>query len=219
MANLHSSLTLLALLLVATGSHAQSAALDRRLPIDIDSDQSTLDLASGMMMHRNLRITQGATRIEAERAESSANRTFADSEWQFSGNVRIDVGETRIRAEKAVLRFVNNQLINAKVDGDPAQFSDIDERNGQTIEGAARNFDYDLERNTVRFENDARLRNADSEVSGRLLVYNVTDKQIVFEGDETNGERVRITVQPPTEPEGPDTQPDGNTDTENGTDE
>lgn len=178
---------------------AQRAALDRQLPIDIDSDQSTLDLASGRMMHRNLRITQGATRIQARAAESSASRSFADSEWSFSGNVEIDVGETRIRAESATIRFLNNELISAKVNGSPAEFSDINATTGEQIEGAADKFDYDFEGNTVRFIDNARIRNADNEVTGKTLIYNVTAQKIIFEGDSDNGERVRITVQPPEE--------------------
>lgn len=197
MDNLILKILAIVFLLASVNAGAQINTLDSQQQINMDADHSELDLATSTAIFHNLRILQGTTRIEASRAETSAVTSFTDSEWQFRGDVEIDVGTTRIRADSATLTFLNHQLVNAKVGGSPAQFSDIDEANGQTTEGAAEKFDYDLASNTVRFENNASLRNADNEISGKLLLYNVTNRQVIFEGDAQSGERVRITVQPP----------------------
>ncbi|MFK8052937.1 MAG: lipopolysaccharide transport periplasmic protein LptA [Woeseiaceae bacterium] len=197
MDNLPLKFLVLFLLCISASLSAQTNVIDRRLPIVMDADHSELDLKTSTTVFYGLRITQGATRIEADNAETSSGTSFADSKWEFEGDVQIDVGTTKIRADSAVLTFLNHELVNAEVGGKPATFSDINPGTGESTEGAAKRFDYDLSSNTVRFEDDAKLRSADNEVTGKLLVYNVTNQQIVFEGDPQSGERVRITVQPP----------------------
>ena len=174
---------------------------DRNLPIDIDADRSEIDLASNTTTFYGLRIIQGATRIAADRAQTSAGTDFSDSNWRFSGDVEIDVGTARIRARQATLRFLNHQLVNAKVAGEPAQFSDTNPLTGVVTDGAARTFDYDLKEDLVRFENNARISDGTNEVTGKLLVYNVARQQVLFEGDAATGERVKIVIQPPQQPD------------------
>jgi lipopolysaccharide transport protein LptA len=190
----------------ATTAAAQLAAT-RSLPIVMDADHSEIDLTSNTTIFYGLRITQGATRIAADRAQTSAVTDFADSNWQFSGGVEIDVGTARIRASQATLRFLNHQLVNARVAGDPAQFSDTNAVTGAITEGAAETFDYDLAKDLVRFENNARISDQANEVTGKLLIYNVARQQVLFEGDAATGERVKIVIQPPDEPD-----EDGNAD-------
>ncbi|MEM7612519.1 MAG: lipopolysaccharide transport periplasmic protein LptA, partial [Pseudomonadota bacterium] len=167
---------------------------------------STTDISRNTTKFRGLRITQGATRIEAEQAETTAGTDFADSTWQFSGNVRIDVGSAEIRAEQADLRFLNHELVSARVAGQPAEFRDTNALTGQVTEGAAEQFDYDVANELVRFENNARISDSVNEVKGKLLVYDVAAQQVMFEGDEETGERVRIVIQPPEDDVGSDPQ-------------
>lgn len=189
---------LVALLLAACGAaaHAQ-LAVERGLPIVMDADNSELNLADNKTVFYGLRITQGATRIEAARAETTAGTNFADSNWQFAGNVEIDVDGASIRAASAELRFVDHRLVRARVTGAPARF--IDQRPGvaAVTEGQAERFDYNLDEGVVRFEGNARISDNTNEVTGALLVYDVEAQQVAFEGDAETGERVKIVVQPP----------------------
>lgn len=196
-------LTAMMMTLLAAEARAQSAAIARQLPIVMDADHSELDLDSNTTVFFGLRITQGATRIEADRAETSSGTNFADSDWQFQGNVQIDVNNSEIRADRATLKFLNHQLRSARVRGTPARFSGRNPASGELTKGAAERFDYDLESGIVRFENNARLEQGENEVTGKLLLYNVARQQVVFEGDQDTGERVRITVQPPAREDDP----------------
>lgn len=194
------SRTLAALLLAACGVAAQAQlAVERGLPIVMDADNSELNLADNTTVFYGLRITQGATRIEAARAETTAGTNFADSRWRFAGNVEIDVEGASIRASQAELRFVDHRLVRARVTGEPARF--IDKRPGAVAvaEGQAERFDYDLDTGIVRFEGNARISDDTNEVTGALLVYDVEAQQVAFEGDEETGERVKIVVQPPAD--------------------
>lgn len=198
MASLRPSYLALALILAAAPANAQVTP-DRAQRIFMDAQSSEIDLAGNTTVFYGLRITQGATRIAADRAETSAGTNFADSNWQFTGKVEIDVGTARIRAQQATLKFLNHQLVNARVAGKPAQFTDTNALTGVVTEGAAEKFDYDIEQELVRFEDNARISDATNEVTGKLLVYNVAKQQIVFEGDAETGERVKIIIQPPEE--------------------
>lgn len=168
-----------------------------RMPITMDADRSELDLRQNRSIFHGLRITQGATRIEAERAETSAGTDFTDSSWRFIGDVQIDVGASQIRGEAAELRFVNHQLVSARVNGAPATFLDIDDVSGRRTNGSANSFYYDLESGRVTFEGAARVEDGENEVAGSVLVYALEDQRVLFEGDRTSGEKVRITIQPP----------------------
>ncbi|MEO0346152.1 MAG: LptA/OstA family protein [Pseudomonadota bacterium] len=200
MANSHPSLkrwiAAALLSLLAAGASAQ-LAVEPGLPIVMDADNSELNLADNTTVFYGLRITQGATRIEARRAQTAAGTNFADSSWQFSGNVEIDVDGASIRAENAELRFVSHRLVSARVTGEPARF--IDQRTGVAAitEGQAERFDYDLDAGVVRFEGNAKISDEANEVTGALLIYDVKGQQVAFEGDANTGERVKIVVQPP----------------------
>lgn len=196
MVNFIRNLTLMLLLLLcASSAQAQSTAA-RRLPINMDADSSEVDLR-GVAVFHGLRITQGTLRIAADRAQTRSGTEFADSKWQFSGNVRINVEGSEIRADNAELAFLDHQLVNAKVSGKPATFRDNNSNKGTLTQGWANTFDYDIASAVIRFEDNARIKSADNEVAGKLLLYNVNEQRIVFQGDESSGERVKITIQPP----------------------
>ena len=187
---------------LAAGSNAVVLAQIQppaNVPIVLDADNSSLDLANNASVFHQLRITQGTTRIEAERAETEARTDFSDSEWVFAGNVRIDVGESRIEADTANLYFVNRQLKRATVDGSPARFEDRDPLTGNITRGQADTFIYDFDAGIVRFEENARVADDSNEITGALLVYDVAAKKIDFEGDSDAGERVQIIIQPPAD--------------------
>ncbi|MFK8014053.1 MAG: lipopolysaccharide transport periplasmic protein LptA [Gammaproteobacteria bacterium] len=172
---------------------------DTSLPITLDADNSSLYIGDNKSVHTRLRITQGATRIEADYAETDAQANFADTRWRFRGNVRIDVDTASIRAESADLYFNKNRLVSATVNGKPATFRNEDRVSGEVTRGQAQSLFYDLDSELVRFEEDANIANASSEISGNVLVYDVAAQKIDFEGDNNTGDRVQIVIQPPAE--------------------
>ena len=177
------------------------AAQGRGVPQQIvfDAASSFTRVTDNATEFTRVRITQGGMRIEAERALTQAGSDFADSRWEFIGSVEIDIDNAQIRADAATLQFANYELVRAEVDGAPARFRDINAETGELTEGAARRFVYNLANQVIRFENDASIRNARNSVDGKLLRYDLARQSILFEGDADTGERVRITIQPPSD--------------------
>ncbi|MEL6869321.1 MAG: lipopolysaccharide transport periplasmic protein LptA [Pseudomonadota bacterium] len=193
--------TLFALAAAVAGSTMAVAQVrqDTNLPITLDADNSSLYIGENKSVHTRLRITQGATRIEADYAETDAQANFADTRWRFRGNVRIDVDTASIRAESADLYFNKNRLVNATVNGKPATFRNKDRESGEVTRGQAESLFYDLDSELVRFEANANIANSSSEISGNILVYDVAAQKIDFEGDSNAGDRVQIVIQPPAD--------------------
>lgn len=190
----HSAALIIMFWMACLSANAQ-VRQDTNLPILLDAANSSLDLANNKSVHTRLRITQGATRIEADRADTELRSDFSDTLWRFRGNVSIDVGTASIRAQAADLYFKKNRLVSATVSGTPATFRDQDAQTGEITRGQAQSVIYDLDTELVRFENDASIANASNEISGKLLIYNVQAQKIEFEGDAD--ERVQIVIQPP----------------------
>ncbi|MEM9172127.1 MAG: lipopolysaccharide transport periplasmic protein LptA [Pseudomonadota bacterium] len=192
-----SVLTTLTILVVLSCAASVAQIQTANLPILLDAENSSLDLANNRSVFQGLRITQGSTRIEARQAETAARSDFTDSEWAFSGEVSVKVGSARINADTATLYFSQRELKQARVSGNPARFEDRDPVTGAITRGQAQTFVYDLATGIVRFENNARVADERNEVAGKLLVYNVAEKKVEFEGDAAAGERVQIVIQPP----------------------
>ena len=169
--------------------------------IFFDAANSNTIVSENRTVFYRLRITQGNMRIEAEKGTTQAGTDFSESTWEFEGNVEIDIENAEIRAEAADLKFIIYELVRAEVEGGPASFSDLNAETGERTEGQADRFVYNLSDQVIRFEDNASIRDSRNSVTGRLLKYDLVNQNIVFEGDEQSGERVRITIQPP-----PDTQ-------------
>ena len=82
------------------------------------------DYKSNSFVLNQVVITQGTTRLQADRAHASGLSSgvdFGNSRWTFDGNVRID-GEQRgkLRSDEAVVEFHDNRIARATVTGKPA---------------------------------------------------------------------------------------------------
>lgn len=176
-----------------------SAGAQNQDTIFFDAANSETVMSENRTVFYRLRITQGSMRIEAERGVTQADTDFSQSRWQFDGAVEIDINNAQIRADAADLQFNNYELVRAEVEGDLASFSDTNIETGELTEGQAQKFVYNLSDQVVRFEGQAEIRDALNTVTGGLLKYDLANQSIVFEGNEQNGERVRITIQPPPE--------------------
>ena len=75
------------------------AAKARDGEIVLDAASSEVDYRSGTLLFRDVVITQGAVRVQAERARATG-LDFKEATWTFSGKVRITVqdGELLDRA-------------------------------------------------------------------------------------------------------------------------
>src|SRR5262245_59427590 len=70
---------------VKKNSNPNAAKDSRRLPIDIAS--SKVDYKGDTVIFQDVTITQGDTKVQADRAHATGLDNFDNSRWTFEGNV------------------------------------------------------------------------------------------------------------------------------------
>lgn len=183
--------SILALLAPAPG--AAQDLLSRELPIALDADSSEIDRGNDRLVFRNVTISQGETRINAQEAFAST-LDFANSVWTFEGDVTIVLDGTSIASNQAQLTFSDYNLQGAIVEGDPARF----EHNGEQrqAQGRANVVEYDAAAGIVRLSREAWLAEDGREISGNVLTYDINAERVVADRGKEENERVRIIIDP-----------------------
>jgi lipopolysaccharide transport protein LptA len=175
------------------------------LPVSLDAASSEIDARTNALVFRNVIISQGNMRVQAEHAHATG-LNFANSRWDFEGNVRIDAEQHgNLRSDQAVVEFRDNHIARATISGKPAEFEQK-RANDQIARGHADEILYDLNDGTVKLTDDAWLSDGQNEISGPLLVYSIREQHIqavaapnaVAGGDQ----RVHINIAPHTAPTG-----------------
>lgn len=167
------------------------------LPISLDAESSSFDRQTDSVTFRGLTITQGDLGIEADEALASG-LDFELSEWRFSGNVRITIGSATIEADTAEVRFEGHELLLAELRGNPAVFEDFNVSRGEPVRGGANRLYYDNVARTLLMSGGAWFNEGPNEIKGCALTYDFEQETVTF-GSSDCGERVQITIVPPTE--------------------
>lgn len=167
------------------------------LPIVLDATSSSLDRKTGTVVFRGLRITQGGLAIEADEARASG-LNFEKSEWRFSGNVRITIDSATIEADTAEIKFEAHELVLAELRGNPAVFEDFSVTRDEPLSGGANRLYYDNIGRTLQMSDDTWFNEGPNEIKGCDLLYDFAQERVTF-GSLDCGERVQITIVPPTE--------------------
>jgi lipopolysaccharide transport protein LptA len=195
------ALLLAGALLPALGVCAADAIPDfSGLPVSVDAASSEIDARTNTLVFKNVVISQGDMRVQADRARATG-LNFANSRWNFDGNVRIDAEQRgNLRSDQAVVEFKDNHIARATITGKPAEFEQK-RANDQIARGHADEILYDVNDGTVKLTDDAWLSDGLNEISGPLLVYNIRQQQIqALTGPAAAGggadQRVHITIAP-----------------------
>ena len=194
-------LLLTAALLPVPGVGAAGAVPDfSGLPVSVDAASSEIDARTNTLVFRNVVISQGDLRVQADHA-SATGLNFANSRWNFDGNVRINAEQRgNLRSDQAVVEFKDNHIARAIITGKPAEFEQKRANSNAVARGHADEILYDLNDGTVRLEDEAWLSDGQNEISGPLLVYNIREQHIqaVAAPNATAGsdQRVHIVVAP-----------------------
>ncbi len=195
---------LLALVLAGAAAAAQSpqpappaqaaplapAAPDQ--PINLDAASTEVDYRTNTLVFRDVVISQGSTRVQAEHARATG-LNFANSRWTFEGKVRID-GEQHgaLRSDQATVEFRDNRIARATITGKPAEFEQKRNDSDQLARGHADEIVYDVSEGTVRLSEEAWLTDGQNEISGALLVYNVRAQRWQASAAPGTDERVHM---------------------------
>jgi lipopolysaccharide transport protein LptA len=171
-----------------------------QLPITVDAASSEVDYKTNTVVLTQVVITQGTTRVQADRAHASG-LNFANSRWTFDGNVRMEMAPRgNLRADQAVVEFKDNRIARATITGKPAEFEQQRPDSQQMAHGHAEEIVYDVTEGTVRLSNDAWLTDGQNEISGPKLVYNIRDQRVQAATEPGTGQRVHITIAPQSVP-------------------
>lgn len=167
----------------------------RKLPIDVAS--SKVDYKGDTVVFQDVVITQGETRVQADRARATGLDNFDNSHWTFEGNVRIN-GEQHgsLKSDQAVVEFRNKYISKATITGNPAEFEQKRTDTAEVARGHAREIVYNVNDGTVRLSNDAWLSDGHNEISGPELVYNIREQHVQAAAKPGSDARVHITIDP-----------------------
>jgi len=181
---------LLGVAVAAQNSRSTEKIVLDAVPVEIDTQKNTAIL-------RDVVITQGETRIQANEAHVKGGLDFENGEWTISGDVRIKAEGGSLRSDKAVVAFRNNLISRATITGAPAEFEQ-QRADGSTSRGHANTIDYETSSGTVSFREDAWLSYGCNEISGQQFAYNIKTQSLQPQskpaGDRTD--RVTFTIQP-----------------------
>jgi lipopolysaccharide transport protein LptA len=186
--------------LVAGGSLIAGAAVAQRSttsrePIVISSVFSNIDYGTNTAEFTDIVISQGDTRLTAERA-SATGVGFTNSQWTFVGRVVI-ISEPRgsLHADQAILAFREGELTQVTAIGSPAYFEQWRTDSLRPGHGHADQITYDAKQDTVRLYGHAQLSDGRNEISAPVFLYNVRDEG--FQADSPGERRgVHITIPP-----------------------
>jgi lipopolysaccharide export system protein LptA len=173
-----------------TASHQQN--------IFLDAASSEVDYKKNTVEFKDIVISQGDIKVEANHAEAEATGlNFKTGVWTFSGDVRIHVEKRgNLRSDLAVLDFKDSQIVKATVTGKPAQFEQQRAASDQVARGHADQIVYEPAEGVVRLTNDAWLTDGRNEIRGPLLVYNIRLQHVEAETNPGTDDRVHITIDP-----------------------
>jgi lipopolysaccharide transport protein LptA len=166
----------------------------RQLPIDVTS--SKIERNGDVASFRDIVITQGETRVQADRAHVTGLDDFNNSHWTFEGNVKI-TGEQHgsLKSDVAIVEFKNKEISKATATGNPAEFqqkrSDIDE----IAKGRAKEIVYDFTDGTVRLSEEAWVWDGHNELQAHELIYNIREQRVQATAD-SNGGQVHLKIDP-----------------------
>jgi lipopolysaccharide transport protein LptA len=165
-------------------------------PIVIDSVVANIDDTTNTADFTTISVTQGSTRITAERAHAT-DVGSKNSRWTFTGRVMI-TSEQRgsLWADQAILEYRDGAVGQIVATGAPARFEQRRTDSEQPQHGEADEITYEAKQETVRLRGHAQISAGRGlELSAPSFMYHVRDGRLQAYSD--NGTRaVHITTKP-----------------------
>jgi lipopolysaccharide transport protein LptA len=184
--------------LICAGTLPAAGPKRSDLPIQVDAASLQYDIPNNRVLYREVIITQGDVRLQADEATANGADT-SNSEWTFRGNVRIKMERGSLQSDDARVTFADNRIARAVITGSPAAFEQVLENGTDVAKGRAGTIEYDVTGATVRLLHDAYLTDGHHDIKGESLVYNIAEQRVSANAEEqNNGQRVIITLTPDT---------------------
>ncbi len=168
-----------------------------QLPVIVDAADSSVDYQSDTASFKDIVVSQGDTRVTAERARATG-LDFKGSRWTFEGNVLMTLrpGDT-LRSDQAVVQIRDNRVAQTTATGRPAQFEQRGANSRPAIRGHADQIVFDAANETMRLAGNAWLSAGDNEITGPLLIYSLRSERVTALSPG-GSRRVQLTIVQPT---------------------
>jgi lipopolysaccharide transport protein LptA len=170
-----------------------------REPIVIDSVVATIDDTTNTADFTTISVTQGGSRITAERAQAT-DVGSKNSRWTFTGRVMI-TSEQRgsLSADKAVVVYRDGVLDQILATGAPARFEQRRTDSEQADHGQADEITYEAKQATYRLRGHPHISTASGlDMNAPMFLYQVRDGKL--QGYSDNGTRAVHIITKPTDP-------------------
>ena len=164
--------------------------------IQLDAASTEVDYKNNNIVFRDVIISQGDLKVEAQRAEANS-LNFENGRWTFTGNVRINLQQRgNLQSDRAIVEFKDNLISRAVITGTPAVFQQQNIAKNLTARGRASAIAYEVGAGTVRLSDNAWLTDGRNEISGPVLIYNIKEERVQAASQAGASDRVRITILP-----------------------
>jgi lipopolysaccharide transport protein LptA len=180
------------------GTVAAQPPSTSREPIVIDSVVANIDDTTNTADFTTISVTQGSTRITAERAQATDIES-KNSRWIFTGRVVI-TSERRgsLWADKVILEYRGGALDRILATGAPVRFEQRRTDSEQADHGQADEITYEAKQETVRLRGHPHISAGSGlEMSAPMFLYHVRDGRLQAYSD--NGTRAVHIITKPTE--------------------
>ncbi len=135
--------------------------------------------------------------IEADRAtlDEKAGTSI------YEGNVYLQQGTLTLRGNRMTVQVRENQIDTITIDGKPATFSQRPDGADATQQAEADHIEYQTGNQRLILQGDAQIHQSDKEhFSSNRIIFNLKNNT-VNAGGNSDGSRVRITLQPDVAPQ------------------
>lgn len=175
----------------------------------------TLPIRVNPLLLSLLLLTPAVAALESDRQQQlviEADKLEGDEQAQVTrleGDVLLRQGTLRIQADTAVLHGPVKSLESLVVEGRPATLTqEIEDREGQ-LHAEAQRIEYDLVARRVVLTGKALVDQGNRRLTGDRILYDLAADRVIGEsGDQTDGDRVRIRIDPDDQAD--NDQADGN---------
>jgi lipopolysaccharide transport protein LptA len=192
----HRVAALVAAASLSAGTVAAQPPPNSKEPVVIDSAAATVDDTTNTADFTTISVTQGGTRITAEKAQAT-DMGSKNSHWTFTGRVMI-TSEQRgsLWADKAIVVYRDGVLDQILATGAPARFEQRRTDSQRGDHGQADEITYEAKQATVRLRGQPHISTSNGlEMNSPMFLYHVRDRRLEAYSD--NGTRaVHIVTKP-----------------------
>ena len=112
----------------------------------------------------------------------------------YVGNVTVTQGSILMKGNLLIVTSKNNKIDEMLISGDKSTYTQTT-RTGKIVYGEAKKIQYDIEKSTITFLDEAELVQSNNTIKSNKIIYK-TDKENIIAGDNDGKSRVKMILEP-----------------------